>query len=295
MQVKIGEVSQTSAVQYTSVYADEGDIFIDDRGAVDLFMLLEVAFYPKDSGRIGLLPDGASDSVEIRGDGMVNVHTATVSAATGGGSQIVGEMEIAPGQSPGLLAATGDFLLDPGSSFTMELGGTAQGTNYDVFDLTGALSLDGVALNLWLVSGFASNVAPTDVFTVIQTTAAITGAFLGAPNGSRLNTADGLGSFVVNYGAGSAYAPSAVVLSDFLAATNPPPQLLAPGFGAGGAFQFNLTGIPGQNFVIEATEDLGLPSWTPIATNPIPPSGLLPVQDSEAAAHDQRFYRAHEQ
>jgi hypothetical protein len=44
----------------------------------------------------------------------------------------------------------------------------------------------------------------------------IAGAFSNVPNGGRLSTADG-GSFRVNYGPGSAFAPTLVVLSAFQA------------------------------------------------------------------------------
>jgi hypothetical protein len=42
------------------------------------------------------------------------------------------------------------------------------------------------------------------------------GAFDNAASGQRLTTSDGLGSFVVNYGAGSAFGPSEIVISAFL-------------------------------------------------------------------------------
>lgn len=49
----------------------------------------------------------------------------------------------------------------------------------------------------------------------------IFGTFSNVANGQRLNTADGLGSFIVNYGAGSAFDPTQIVLSSFLAAGVP--------------------------------------------------------------------------
>jgi hypothetical protein len=44
----------------------------------------------------------------------------------------------------------------------------------------------------------------------------LSGQFDNAVNGQRLTTVDGLGSFIVNYGAGSAFNPDQIVLSDYL-------------------------------------------------------------------------------
>jgi hypothetical protein len=44
----------------------------------------------------------------------------------------------------------------------------------------------------------------------------LSGQFDNAVNGQRLATVDGLGSFIVNYGAGSAFNPNQIVLSNYL-------------------------------------------------------------------------------
>ena len=44
----------------------------------------------------------------------------------------------------------------------------------------------------------------------------ITGSFANVSSGARLNTSDGLGSFLVSYGSGTT-SPNTVVLSDFIA------------------------------------------------------------------------------
>jgi hypothetical protein len=43
--------------------------------------------------------------------------------------------------------------------------------------------------------------------------------FANVANGQRLTTSDGLGSFIVNYGPGSAFDSGQLVLSNFLSAT----------------------------------------------------------------------------
>ena len=52
------------------------------------------------------------------------------------------------------------------------------------------------------------------------------------------------------------------------------PTLEMPSRLANGAFQFQLTGPVGSNYVIQASTDLT--TWTPIATNVIPSEGVLP-------------------
>jgi hypothetical protein len=44
----------------------------------------------------------------------------------------------------------------------------------------------------------------------------LAGQFDNAVNGQRLTTVDGLGTFIVNYGAGSAFNPNQVVLNNYL-------------------------------------------------------------------------------
>jgi hypothetical protein len=65
-----------------------------------------------------------------------------------------------------------------------------------------------------------------DPFTLLTANAALTGSFLDVASGSRLNTLDGFGSFLVSYGAGSAFGTDRVVLSDFQAIPEPGTALL---------------------------------------------------------------------
>ena len=57
--------------------------------------------------------------------------------------------------------------------------------------------------------------ATTATLTILSATSPVIGSFANAANGARINTADGKGSFLVTYGAGSA-SPNAVTLSQFL-------------------------------------------------------------------------------
>ena len=63
-----------------------------------------------------------------------------------------------------------------------------------------------------LINGFVPE--PTDEFTVLLASN-IVGELANAPSGQRLQTTGGGGSFVVNYGLGSPFDASMIVLSDF--------------------------------------------------------------------------------
>jgi hypothetical protein len=75
------------------------------------------------------------------------------------------------------------------------------------------------SVQLRLLNGFLPSVA--DTFTVLDASTAIEGAFINVASGQRLATSDGLGSFLVHYGTGSAFDPSAVVLSEFQPSSPP--------------------------------------------------------------------------
>ncbi|MDP1536103.1 MAG: filamentous hemagglutinin N-terminal domain-containing protein, partial [Burkholderiales bacterium] len=57
------------------------------------------------------------------------------------------------GSSPGTLTIAGDLTLGAASTLNIELGGTTQGVNYDLLQVTGAATLDGT-LNVSLFGGF---------------------------------------------------------------------------------------------------------------------------------------------
>jgi hypothetical protein len=78
-----------------------------------------------------------------------------------------------PGGSPGTLVIDGNYTQGTGGALNVELGGTSQGVNYDLLQVTGAATLAGT-LNVALFGAFTGAVA--DVFDVI-TYASRTGDF----------------------------------------------------------------------------------------------------------------------
>ena len=84
----------------------------------------------------------------------------------------------------------------------------------DRLDVTGTASING---NLVLENLNLSNLPDASTTYTILNATSLSGSFMNVANGARINTLDGSGSFVVNYGAGSAFNPNRVVLSNFLA------------------------------------------------------------------------------
>lgn len=129
--------------------------------------------------------------------------------ATGGDIDHAGE--ISPGFSAGALTLDAAVTLQSTAQTAIEIGGTTPGTDFDLLNVTGTLALDG-DLSLSLLGGFTP--AFIDTFEIV-TSAGLTGLFANVANGGTLLTDDGLASFTVHYGAGSAFNPNSVVLSNF--------------------------------------------------------------------------------
>jgi T5SS/PEP-CTERM-associated repeat protein len=149
---------------------------------------------------------------------------------------------LSPGRSPNDSAAFGRTLIvgtynavntdEPAGALSIEIGGPTAEVAYDYVEATGDANLDG-NLQLSMVNGYRPG--PSDTFTILRSLTRVYGNFRNVGNGQRLTTADGIGSFVVNYGAGSPYDPKKVILSSF--------QLSKPG-------DFDLDGdVDGADFL----------------------------------------------
>jgi T5SS/PEP-CTERM-associated repeat protein len=125
---------------------------------------------------------------------------------------------LAPGHSAGRTDIDGNYTQQAGAKLAIEVGGTTPTTQYDVVASEGFASLNGL-LELTLINGFMPTGGQT--FTIFNTVGGIGGAFSNVASGQRLTTTDGGGSFLVNYGAGSAFDPMSIVLSSFIAVPLP--------------------------------------------------------------------------
>jgi T5SS/PEP-CTERM-associated repeat protein len=217
-----------------SEWANAGTLTVGKAGAGTLNILAS-ALVRSGSGLVGDLGGGVG-SVHIDGPGSRWTSTGGISIGFLG----VGELTINNGgtvqaqqifvESNGTLSGSGTIsgnlqnggTLVPGAvdaigtlqvngSYTQLTGGFLDikiGGSSDVLNV-GAATLDGILRLRSLVGTVTAQ-------TVVLTATSLSGQFDNAVNGQRLTTVDGLGSFIVNYGAGSAFNPNQIVLSNYL-------------------------------------------------------------------------------
>ncbi|HXX41129.1 MAG TPA: C-type lectin domain-containing protein, partial [Chthoniobacterales bacterium] len=137
-------------------------------------------------------------------EGVFNNTIASGSTFNNGGTT-------APGFPPGQANFSGKLQLGSTSNLAFDIGGTGQGTTYDLFNKTdSAAQTLGGSLVVELINNFTP--ASGDTFTILTTQTTLQGAFSNVASGGRLATADGHGSFLVTYG-----SQNNVVLSNFVA------------------------------------------------------------------------------
>ena len=139
-----------------------------------------------------------------------------------GGGSLTNNGTIAPGLSPGRLDYSGTLNLGSTSNLFFEIGGTAQGTQYDWLNrIDSGMQTLGGDLHVRLINGFLP--ANSDTFTIVTTQQILAGSFGNVMNGGRLQTDDGAGSFQVTYNVlNDPIASRNVVLSDFQPSASPP-------------------------------------------------------------------------
>jgi hypothetical protein len=150
------------------------------------------------------------NGTQIFSDVTVNVGATLGGVGTLGA--VTAEGSVSPGgPSPGVLQS-GNAAFTAGSSFAVTINGTKAGTDYDQFDVGGAVDLTGgPALDITI--GFSS--LGGDTFTIIASTGSVTGTFAGLPDGATF-TINGL-TLEINC------LPSSVVLTN-IAPPLPPPS-----------------------------------------------------------------------
>lgn len=131
------------------------------------------------------------NNVSGSGTGRANIAgtggavTVNNTAILGGTGSIAGSVTVnsggtvAPGASPGILTINNNIVFQSGSFFSVELNGTAAGTQYDQLAVNGTVNLSSSLLVLNV--GYAAN--PGDSFFVLVNdgTESITGTFTGLP------------------------------------------------------------------------------------------------------------------
>jgi len=120
---------------------------------------------------------------------------------------------LAPGRSAGSTTILGNYTQSAGATLEIEIGGTATATQFDFVDVTGTATFGG-ELELALINGFVPDA--NDEFIVFNADEDLLSFFANAGNGQRVDTIEGLGSFLVHYGPTSSSDPNQIVLTDFI-------------------------------------------------------------------------------
>lgn len=81
---------------------------------------------------------------------------------------------VGPGNSPGTMNISGNYTQDINGTLLMELGGTAQGVDFDWLNVSGSATLDGT-LQVTLLGGFVP--AAGNVFTLVSAGGGVSGTF----------------------------------------------------------------------------------------------------------------------
>ncbi|MBX3741248.1 MAG: hypothetical protein KF712_09680 [Akkermansiaceae bacterium] len=128
-----------------------------------------------------------------------------------GNGQIIGDVTnssvVAPGNSPGEIRIRGNYRQESAGVLSVEIAGTAEG-QFDKLAVEGDVSLAG-GLDIHVPVDLLERLSKDDRFPVLTSTGTVSGTFAAAPEGSRVATKDGLGSFMVSY------AGDQAILSDF--------------------------------------------------------------------------------
>ena len=114
---------------------------------------------------------------------------------------------LTPGTSVGSTTILGNYAQQTLATLEIEIGGTLAIIEHDFISISGNVLLDGL-LELSLLDEFVPDAS--DTFTVLSA-GSLTGFFDNATPGSRLDTVDGLGSFLVDID----FAADQIVLRDF--------------------------------------------------------------------------------
>ena len=201
-------------------------------------------------------------------DGSLAASSVSVlSGATLGGSGTVGAVTttggtLQPGNALGILNIQGNVTLDGTSTIGVDLNGPTPGAGYDQLDVNGAVNLNGSTLSPSL--GFSPS---SQVFTIIRSTALITGTFRGLPEGHTLLIGGRL--FTISYDSGGGDDVALTVVGPAS-----PPQIQPN--SASTTFTVGTTG----NFTADAVGS-PVPTWTYTGNLP---AGVTFVDNGDGSA-----------
>jgi len=126
-------------------------------GTIDIFGIFQAGAGAVTAGTMNVQAGGT-----LNGTGTVNANVNNVAGT------------VAPGTSPGNLTINGNYTQGPAGWLTVDIGGTAPGTQYDQLIVTGNVMLDGT-LNVAPMNNYLP--AGNEIYTIIQSGGTVSGAF----------------------------------------------------------------------------------------------------------------------
>jgi hypothetical protein len=146
-----------------------GDVNNQGAGRVSISGNADVTFWDDVSHTGALFNVAAGSSVTFFG---------TAGFGISGGGDVFFEADITPGASPGLETFGGNVYFGALANLHIELGGAAQGSQYDALDIAGIASLGGT-LDVMLIDLGGGEFSPSvgDEFEIISAAAGVTGEF----------------------------------------------------------------------------------------------------------------------
>ncbi len=265
-------INGTAPEDPATVWENDGDVFVGgnaDDAFSPAFLQIDDNSQVSIGGKVRIWDTGtvsmsagstlSVDIIEDTNGGSFDFQAGTLRTNRFEGDLVNELGTLAPGVDgpTGPTIVTGDYTQQGGATLAIDIGGTSPGGTHDFVNIVGGGDLDGL-LELSLMDGFVPS--PADSFTVLAASSLI-GFFDNVASGQRLDTLDGRGSFVVNYGIGSAFDESRVVLSDFEAAATVP-----------GDFDFD-GDVDGDDFLAWQRDDgtpSGLTAWRNNYGTPVP-------------------------
>ena len=173
----------------------------------------------------GLIEAIGGGSLSLGGTTLFT-NTATIALSNGTISTSNG-LDIGSGTLTGSGTIDSNLRFDDASQLDMSIGGTLQGSDYDALTVNGNVTLGGT-LNVYFANGFETSITSNEQFVILTQTPGngytFNGFFNNVEDGGSLLTADGYGSFQINYGRYNHV--DEVVLSNFQPV--PEPTTLAP-------------------------------------------------------------------
>lgn len=208
--------------------AGTGESIIGDTVTFDNTGTLEVASgtltvngpFTQTAGKISL------HGGKLKSASVLNIQGGSIEGCGILEASLANNGTISPGIAAGTMSIIGNLSQLDGSSMLFEIGGPISGTDHDLLNVSGMAVLNG-SLSLDLLNSYENLIATSQTFVILDAGSPLTGSFMNVASGQRLITADGLGSFQVDYGAESPYGSDKITLSNFQAVPEPSTLALA--------------------------------------------------------------------